>query len=296
MENFNLGKKEEPKKKSNIGKVSSFIRSAFLSKLMDNSKIDKNLANNLYANRILEEELIAPDKFYSGISPELPKGSKLIDIDGSLFIQKDGRMYYVRNFVGGFDLIDNTYDFMPRPGELYPSKTKLKYQKKYNVSDASTPISDHQFYKFNETKDNLDSWIIHNDKGRIKNNKSNKSETWWRKGEPYKAMEARSLTKDSPEGRHLFAKQSALEESIGKPLDQHRELIGDVIKKGDVSDGGITITSTSEADLPKIKGLKSFTYNPITKSMERGIFHDSSKLEDKKDQYENLEWNKDTGK
>ena len=290
MENFNPGKKEDPKKRSNIGKLSNFIKATVLSKLLDKSKLNTTLADNLYANRILEEERIAPNISFSEFTPSLPEGTKIINIHGSQYIQKDGRMYYIRNFVGGFDLVDNTYDFMPRPDELYPSKTKLKYQKKYNVSDKSIPIDDGQFYKFNETEDNLDNWIIHNDKGEIKkDDKSGKYNTWWRKGEPYKGMEARSLIKDKPEvGRHLFAKQSALEASIGRPLDEHRELIGDVIEQGNVQDGGITITPTAEGDLPKIKGLKSFTYNPITKSMERGIFHDPDKPEDKKDQNENL--------
>jgi len=288
MENFNLKKKEEPQKKSNRDKVSNFIKATLLSKLLNKSKINKTLADNLYANRILEEELISPNTSYKGFSPELPKDSKLIDIYGSQYLQIDGRMYYIRNFVDGFDLVDNTYDFMPRPGELYSDKSKLKYQKKYNVSDKSTSIDDHQFYKFNETKDNLDNWIIHNDKGQIKKNRFNKYETWWRKGEPYKAMEVRSLIKDKPLGRHLFAKQSALEDSIGKPLDGHRELIGDVITQGRVEEGGITITNTSETDLPKIKGLKSFTYNPITKSMERGIFYDPDKSKKEKDETKDL--------
>lgn len=282
MENFNLGKKEDPKKISNTEKVSNFVKASLLSKLLTNSKMDKTLADNLSANRILEEELIAPNKSYSGFTPSLPEGAKMIEVDGSHYLQKDGRMYYVREFKGGFDLVDSTYDFMPRPDELYPSKIKLKYQKKYNVSDTSTPINDHQFYKFDKTKDDLDNWIIHNDKGTIrKDKKSGKYNTWWRKGEPYKAMEARSLLDQPTTGRHLFAKQSALEDSIGRPLDEHRELLGDVIEKGNVQDGGITITPTSEADLPNIEGLKSFTYNPITKSMERGIFSnpDQSKEE-----------------
>jgi len=295
MENFNLGKKNEPKKESVPNKVSKFVKTLVLSKLINNSKIDKTLADNLYANRILEEELISPNKSFNGFEPELPKGSKLIDIYGSKYLQIDGRMYYIRNFVGGFDLVDNTYDFMPRPDELYPDKLKLKYQKKYNVSDSSTPIDDDQFYKFNETHDNLDNWIIHNDMGKINKNRFNKDVTWWLKGEPYKGVFKRSLF-DKPIGRHLFAKQSALEASIGKPLDEHRELMGDVITKGSVRDGGITITPTSEADLPKIKGLKSFTYNPITKSMERGIFHVPNKSEDKKDGYENLGEHEDTEK
>ena len=278
MEGLNPTKKESILNK--VSKVAKLAKITVLSKLIDNSKLDKNLANNLYANRILEEELMSPNISYKGFEPELPKGSKLIDIHGSQYLQIDGRMYYIRNLVGGFDLIDNTYDFMPRPGELYPFKTKLKYQKKYNVSDKSIPINDGQFYKFNETKDNLDNWIIHNDTGKINKNRLNEDETWWLKGEPYKAMERRSLIKDTPEGRHLFVKQSALESSIGKPLDQHRELMGDIIKKGDVVSGGITITPTSEADLPKIKGLKSFTYNPIIKSIERGIFYNPKEPKD----------------
>ena len=295
MENLNLGKKEDSKKRSNIDKVSNFVKATLLSKLLNNSKIDKTLANNLYANRILEEELISPNMSFKGFEPELPKGSKLIDIHGSQYLQIDGRMYYIRNFVGGFDLVDNTYDFMPHPDELYPSKTKLKYQKKYNVSDTSTPINDGQFYKFNKTEDNLDNWIIHNDMGKINKNRSNKDETWWLKGEPYKGMVKRSLL-DQPEGRHLFAKQSELETSIGRPLDEHGELIGDVITKGSVQNGGITITPTSEADLSNIKGLKSFTYNPITKSMERGIFYDPNKPKDEKDVYKKLSEHEDTEK
>ncbi|HUC88842.1 MAG TPA: hypothetical protein VMR49_02320 [Candidatus Paceibacterota bacterium] len=307
MENFNLIKKEDPKKESildkeskvsNLAKIRTLIKNTpnfkatLLSKLLDNSKMDKTLADNLSANRILEEELIAPNESYSGFTPSLPEGAKIIDVYGSQYLQKDGRMYHIRKFKGGFDLVDSTYDFMPRPDELYPSKRKLKYQKKYNVSDASTPINNDQFYKFNETEDNLDNWIIHNDMGKIrKNDKSGKDSTWWQKGEPYKGMVKRSLL-DQPEGRHLFAKQSALEASIGKPLDQHSELIGDVIEKGNVENGGITITPTSEASLPNIEGLKSFTYNPITKSMERGIFHNpkTPKNKDKKENYKHHGW------
>lgn len=284
MENFNPGKRNEQKKEPVSGKVSNFLKTKLLSKLMDKSKLDENLADNLYANKILEEERIAPNKSYSGFSPALPEGSKIIEIDGSHYLQKDGRMYYMREFEEGFDLVDNTYDFMPRPGELYPSKEKLKYQKKYNVSDTSTPINDHQFYKFNKTKDDLDDWIIHNDKGTIRKDKTGKDNTWWLKGEPYKAMEERSLTKDKPIGRHLFAKQSALEASIGRPLDQHRELTGEIEERGSIKDGGITVTPTSETDLPKIEDLKSFTYNPITKSMEKGIFYDPNKPKDEKEE------------
>ena len=56
------------------------------------------------------------------------------------------------------------------------------------------------------------------------------------------------------------------------------------------------MTPTSEADLSNIEGLKSFTYNPITKSMERGIFYNPDKPKDKKDQYENLEGHGDAEK
>lgn len=292
MENFNLGKKNEQKKESISKKVSNYVRATLLSKLLNNSKIDKTLADNLYANRILEEELVSPNISYKGFEPELPKGSKLIDIHGSQFLQIDGRMYYIREFENGFDLVDNTYDFMPHPDELYPSKRKLKFQKKYNISDASTPINEGQFYKFDKTEENLDNWIIHNDLGKINKNRLNKDSTWWRKGKPYKPMEKRSLF-DKPEGRHLFAKQSALEASIGKPLDQRGELMGAMIEKGNVQNGGITITPTSEADLPNIEGLKSLTYNPITKSMERGIFYNPNKP---KDGDKNLEGHEDNKK
>jgi len=312
MENFKPTNKEEPKKESILEKISEVanldkiktlikntpnVKTVLLSKLIDSSKLDKTLADNLYANRILEEELISPNVSFKGFEPELPKDNKLIDIDGSKFLQIDGRMYYIRQYKEGFDLVDNTYDFMPRPGEIYPSKRKLEYQKKYNVSDASTPISGNQFYKFNETEDNLDNWIIHNDMGKINKNRSNKDETWWLKGEPYKGMVKRSLL-DQPGGRHLFAKQSALEASIGRQLDEHRELIGDIIKKGDVENGGITLTPTSEADLPNIEGLKSLTYNPITKSMERGIFHNPNtpKTKDEKEDYKHPGWNYDNPK
>ncbi len=282
MENFNPGKKNEQKKEPASNKVPNFLKATLVSKLLNNSKMDKTLADNLYANRILEEELIAPNKFYSGFTPSLPEGAKMVNVHGSQYFQIDGRMYYIRHFKKGFDLVDNTYDFMPRPDELYPSKEKLKYQKKYNVSDTSTPINDHQMYIFDETKDDVDDWIIHNDMGKINKNRFNENETWWLKGEPYKGMVKRSLL-DQPEGRHLFAKQSALEASIGRPLDQHRELIGDIIKKGDIKDGGITITPTSEEDLPNIEGLTSLTYNPITKSMERGIFYNPDKTDGETD-------------
>ena len=287
MEGLNPTKKESILNK--VSKVAKLAKITVLSKLIDNSKLDKNLANNLYANRILEEELMSPNISYKGFEPELPKGSKLIYIHDTPFLQIDGRMYYVRNFAKGFDLVDSTYDFMPRPDELHPFKSKLKYQKKYNVSDASAPIEGNQFYTFTKTEDALDNWIIHNDNGRITKNRLGEDSTWWQKGQPYKAMEQRSLIKDEPSGRHLFAKQSALEASIGKPLDQHRELLGDVTTKGDVENGGITITPTSEADLPNIEGLKSFTYNPLTKTMERGIFHNPKEPRNKKKDEEKIQ-------
>lgn len=237
-----------------------------LSKILDNSKLDTKLANNLYANRILEEELVGPNITFKGLSESLPEGSRMIDYHGSPYIQKDGRVYYAREFDKGFDLIDRTDDFMPRVGEKYPTKERIRLQKKYNVSNEAAPLSDKTFYKYNTDVENPDDWIIHNDKGSLKNDN-----TWWRKSEPYKGMSKRSLL-DEPTGRHLFANQSSLENAIGKPLDEHRELIGDIIKEGSLQRGGITITPTSEASLPNITGLKSFTYNPVTKSMERGIF------------------------
>lgn len=289
MENFNPGKKEEPKKKSEAGKISNFLKATLLSNLLNKSKLDTTLAENLYANRILEEELIAPNKFYSGYTPSLPEGAKIIDIYGSHYVNIGDKMYYIRDFKEGFDLVDNTSDFMPDKHHSHrENKRRAFFQKKYNLSTDTKAIHQKEFYRYNRHIDDLDNWIIHNDMGQIKKNRLNKDETWWLKGEPYKAMTKRSLF-DKPGGRHLFAKQSALEASIGKPLDEHRELMGDLITKGKVQDGGITITPTSEADLPKIEGLKSFTYNPITKSMERGIFYNPDKPKNKKDEYENLE-------
>jgi hypothetical protein len=301
MENFNLGRKNdqknEPKKESVSNKVSNFVKAALLSKLLDKSKINKSLADNLYANRILEEELVAPDKSFSEFTPSLPEGTKIIDVHGSHYANIGDKMYFIRDFKEGFDLVDNTKDFIPYKG-LYRREYKRRafFQKKYGLSTATKATHDDEFYRYNESVDDLDDWIIHNDKGQIKKNRFNKDETWWLKGEPYKAMEQRSLIKDNPAGRHLFAKQSALEASIGRPLDQHRELIGDIIKKGDIKDGGITVTPTREADLPNIKGLKSFTYNPITKSMERGIFYNPKEPKDEKDVYKNLSEREDTEK
>ena len=186
MESFNYGKKENLKKKTLVDKVSNFVKAALLSKLLNNSNMDQTLVDNLYANRILEEELISPNISFEGFEPELPKGSKVINVADAQFLQIDGRMYHINDSKEGFNLIDSTYDFMPRPTELYPSKTKLKNQKKYNVSDASTPIDGDQFYKFNKTEDSLDNWIIHNDDGQIKKNRLGKDSTWWLKGEPYK--------------------------------------------------------------------------------------------------------------
>lgn len=292
MENFNLEKqnnqKNKQKKEIVSNKAPNFIRAMFLSKLLNKSKLDKNLADNLYANRILEEELIAPNKFYSGYTPSLPEGTKIIDVYGSYYANIGDKMYYIRRFEDGFDLVDNTKDFILRKDTYYSRrerKRKAAFLKKYGLSlsaDTKTPPRD-KFYRYDESFEDVDNWIIHNDGGKIKKNRFNKDETWWLKGKPYKAMEARSLIKDKPSGRHLFVKQSALESSIGKPLDQHAELMGDIIRKGEVTNGGITITTTTEADLPKIEGLKSFTYNPITKSMERGIFHDPDKEKEKED-------------
>ncbi|HEU0085456.1 MAG TPA: hypothetical protein VFQ59_00660 [Candidatus Paceibacterota bacterium] len=296
MENLNLGEKEDPKKTSSTSKVSNFVKAALLSKLLDNSKMDTTLADNLYANRILEEELIAPDKSYSGLTPSLPEGTKIIDINGSHYAHIGDKMYYIREFKGGFDLVDDTKDFIPdkhlSSGEY---KRRAALQKKCGLSATTEVIPQKEFYRYNESISDLDDWIIHNDKGKIRKDKSGKDSTWWRKGEPYKAMEKRSML-DRPEGRHLFAKQSALEASIGRPLDQHRELIGDIIKKGDIKNGDITMTPTSEADLPNIEGLKSLTYNPITKSMEKGIFYNPNKPKDEKDQHEKLKGHRDIEK
>jgi hypothetical protein len=238
-----------------------------LSKMLNNSKLNKTLADNLYANRILEEELIAPNVSYKG-TPNFPEG-KIINHYGTPFLQKNGRMYYMAEFENGFGLNDATYDFMPRPDYKYPSKHIKNLQKKYNVSDAAesefNSIYDN-YYPFDQTVTPVDDWIIHNDFGQIKGDK-----TWWKKSSPYKGITARTLF-DKPVGRHLFTKQSSLESFLKKPLDQHRELIGDVIKKGDVPREGITITPNVEKSLEDIEGLKSFTYNPITKSMERGIY------------------------
>lgn len=299
MEKFDFGKKNEQKKESVTSKVSNFVKSAIFSKLLDDSKLNKTQADNLYANRILEEELIKPDKSFSGLTPSLPEGTKIIDVYGSHYVNIGDKMYYIREFKGGFDLVDNTSDFIPEKHfGRRENKRRSFFQKKYGLSILTKAIPIKEFYRFDESISDLDNWIIHNDKGKIrKNDRSGEYNTWWRKGEPYKAMEARSLIKDKPEvGRHLFAKQSALETSIGRPLDEHRELIGDVIEKGNVQDGGITITPTSEADLSNIKGLKSFSYNPITKSMERGIFYDHKESKDEKDVYKNLSEREDTKK
>ncbi|MFA6273727.1 MAG: hypothetical protein WC662_01045 [Candidatus Paceibacterota bacterium] len=299
MENFNLGKKEDPEKKPNIGKVSNFVKAILLSKLLDKSKLNKTLANNLYANRILEEELIAPNKSFSGLTPSLPEGTKIIDSGyGSNYVNIGDKMYYIRQFKGGFDLVDNTKDFVPswHHGRR-ENKRRVAFRKKHGLSLSTTteanPQNEKEFYHYDESISNLDNWIIHNDMGKIKKDyRSGKDRTWWLKGEPYKGVFRRSLL-DQPAGRHLFAKQSALEASMGRPLDQHGELMGDIIEKGNVQDGGITITSTSEADLPNIEELKSFTYNPITKSMERGIFHNPNKLKnkDKKEDHKHPGWN-----
>ena len=291
MENFKPIKKEEPEKESILNKAFK-VKTTILSKLIDNSKIDKTRADNLYANRILEEELIAPNKFYSGLTPSLPEGTKIIDVDGSHYVNIGDKMYYIREFNKGFDLIDNTKDFMPgKHLSRRENKRRAFFQKKYNLSITTESTPQKEFYNYNESTDDLDNWIIHNDMGKINKNKLNKDETWWLKGEPYKGMIKRSLL-DQPQGRHLFAKQSELESSIGKPLDEHRELIGDIIEEGNVQNGGITVTPTSEASLPNIEGLKSFTYNPITKSIERGIFHnpDTPKDKDKKEDYKHPGW------
>lgn len=291
MENFNLGKENSQKDESVLNKASNLVKAKVLSTLLNNSKLDKNLANNLYANRILEEERVAPDKSFFGIIPSLPEEAKIINVSGSTYVNIGDKMYYVRDFQTGFDLVDNTSDFIPIE-HLGSSENKRRtaLQKKYGLSSATEAVPRNEFYRFDESISDLDDWIIHNDKGEIrKDDRSGTYKTWWKKGEPYKGIIKRSLVKDNPHGRHLFAKQSALEASIGRPLDQHRELMGDVTRKGNVESGGLTITPTSEADLPKIEGLKSITYNPITKSMERGIFHDSEKPNNEEGEDKNTE-------
>lgn len=205
-------------------------------------------------------------------------------------------MYFIQDYDGGFKLIDNTKDFIPNKYlSRRQNKKRAFFQKKYGLSDTTEAIPRDEFYGYDESIGDLNNWIIHNDMGKINKSRLNKDQTWWLKGKPYKGVFKRTIF-DKPLGRHLFAKQSALEASIGKPLDQHMELRGNIIREGNVEDGGITITPTSEVDLPKIKGLKSLTYNPITKSMERGLFIYPNKLDNKNDQYENLERHKDTEK
>ncbi|MEI8130262.1 MAG: hypothetical protein WCG55_02030 [bacterium] len=283
MENFNPANMDEPKKESTLRKIHKAAKSMLVSKLLNSSTLDKNLADNLYANRILEEELVAPNKSSSGFTPSLPEGTQIIEINGAHYAHIGDRMYFIRQYESGFDLVDNTNDFIPTDHHgRRENKRRAAFQKKYGLSTTSEEAPRNDFYRYDESTDDVDNWIIHNDDGQIKKNRLGKDATWWKKGEPYKGMEMRSLIKDAPHGRHLFAKQSALEASIGKPLDQHRELRGDVIQKEKIENGGLTITPTSEADLPNIEGLKSFTYNPLTKTMERGIFHNPDKSKDKK--------------
>ena len=264
---------------SGLGKLKSNATSAIFTRMLDNSKLNKELAGNLYVNRILEEELVGADSKFKGIQPSLPEGSRTLDIHGSPYVQSNGRIYYVGEHTRpewatgtgqaeqGFDLIDNTYDFMPKPGDKYPFKSQIRNQKKYGVSDKSPSLGEGPSYTYEGTTGKIDDWIIHNDKGAIKGDA-----TWWLKGEPYKGMEQRKLLDPVvPGGRHVFAKQSSLESALGKPLDEHRELLGDVVKKGEVQKGGITITPTNEEFLQKIKDLKIFTHNPITQSLERKI-------------------------
>lgn len=309
MEGFNLFKNKKSKAESRLPSVKEVV----LSKLVDNNKINKKLADNLYANRILEEELIAPNTSYQGLNPSLPEGAKIINRYGSNYANIGDKMYYIKEFNEGFDLVDNTDDFAPREDTYYSLRDKKRmadFQNKHGLSLSATTesVPREEFYYYDQHIGDLDNWIIHNDMGKIhKNRFTNKDQTWWLKGEPYKGVVSRSLF-DQPEGRHLFAKQSALEFSIGRPLDQHMELRGSVIKKGDVVNGGITITPTSEESLSNIEGLRLFTYNLITKSMERGIYYNQniekakdclvqeirdqfSKMKDNKEDYRHPGWN-----
>jgi hypothetical protein len=288
VETFKPGKENNKENEGIINKTSNLIRAKALSALMKNSTLDENRANNLYANRILEEERVAPDKSFRELIPPLPEDTQIVYLYGTPYAHIGDKMYYIKHRKNGFNLADNTSDFIPHVPQ---DKRKAELQKKYGLSDATEAVFDGTIYHFDESISDLDDWIIHNDMGQIrKNERAGEYQTWWKKGEPYKGMEKRSLIKDEPRGRHLFAKQSALEDSIGKPLDQHRELRGDVIRKGKIEAGGITITPTSEADLPKIEGLKTITYNPLTKSMERGIFDNPEKPNDEGTGDEKTEW------
>lgn len=256
-------------KSINVAKATApKIRTASLATMLNKSKLNTQLADNLYANRILEEELVAPNKSFEGFTPDLPDGD-LITYKGENFLKKDGKMYFPMEYgKGSIRFADVTDQFAPRVDQLYPSKSKLQLQKKFGLSRAEPNEAawTNQFFKPNRTVDDVDDWIIHNDFGKIPGN-----QTWWQKSQPYKAAAQRSLF-DKPVGRHLFAKQSALESAVGRPLDTHRELMGNVIIEGDLPANSITITPTTEAALPGIQGLQSFNYNPITKSFERGIF------------------------
>ena len=137
MENFNPTKNEDLKKEPNKGKVSNFIKATLLSKLLNKSKINTTLAGNLYANRILEEELIAPDKSFSEFTPSLPKGTKIIDVDGSHYANIGDKMYYVREFKEGFDLVDNTKDFIPHK---YLERREYKRRAAFQKNMVFLPI------------------------------------------------------------------------------------------------------------------------------------------------------------
>ncbi|MCX6757358.1 MAG: hypothetical protein NTZ44_00530 [Candidatus Nomurabacteria bacterium] len=169
MENFNPAKKNDPKKEPMSRKVSNFVKATLLSKLLNNSKIDETLANNLYANRILEEERIAPNKSFSGLTPSLPEGTNIIDVWGSHFANIGDKMYYIREFKKGFDLIDNTKDFIPEKWlSRRENKRRADLQKKYGLSATTEAIPQNEFYRYDESIGDLDDWIIHNDKGQIK--------------------------------------------------------------------------------------------------------------------------------
>jgi len=257
-----------------IQQIPNSIRSFVASKVLDNAKVNPKQLKNLYNNRILDEQLIAPNVQSKGIT-DLPDAVVTPDQN---FLNIGGRMYYNSQSNLGARLIDNTKNFIPK---VTDSRSTIKYKNKmnklYDINENAPSLYDGQYFKHNFTSQPIDDFIIHNDRGNINDQMktSLNQRTWWQKSTPYRGMAPASPLSRDVFGRHLYARQSALEASIGRPLNTNRELIGDVVREGKLDRNNITITPTKESDLYNIEGLEQLTMNPVTGVLERGIFTNS---------------------
>jgi hypothetical protein len=259
-----------------VNKLPNYARALATSKYLDNVKVNPTKAKNLYNNKILDEQLIAPNIQSKGLI-DFPDGG-VFSPDQNLF-NIGGRMYFNSQGATRTELIDNTKDFIHKLNDSKSTiKRKNKFNTLYNIDEDAPSLYDGQFFKHNFTSQPIDDWIIHNDKGNISASDparyGSDQNTWWNKSKVFGSTDYKTPFRRVL-GRHIYAPQSGLEASIGRPLNTNRMLMGDVIREGKLDPNNITITPTKESDLYSIAGAEQLTMNPVTGVLERGIFTNS---------------------